>query len=346
MASRRSSFGAGIICGPMLLAAILASAWPSYGQGGVTLTGEVRTKEGQVIPFGVTISLETGEGKPVGSRIADSAGNFQFLGLSPGEYHMTVTAEKFQTHEQNLDLSFHGIDYPVKVYLTPADKSQASTAALPAMTDEAASKLARKEYEKGGRALQEKKLPEARQHLEKAVAEYPCYARAEAALAQVDLAERKLPEAETRFQKAIQCDGTFLDSFSQLAQLYIVEKKFPEGETVLRQGLRLSPNAWLFHYQLGTIHGGMGKYQEAELDYLAAQSLQADMPHEFHVKLANVYLKTGEFSKALAEVDAYLRLDPNGVYAPSGRKMAETMRRDGITEPAEPPATTPASTKP
>jgi len=346
MASRRSSFGAGIICGTMLLAAIVASAWPSYGQEGVTLRGEVRTKEGQVIPFGVTVSLETSEGMPAGSRMADSAGNFEFLGLPAGTYHLTVTVEKFQTHEQTLDLTFRGTVYQVKVFLTPADKPQASTAALPAMTDEAAPKLARKEFEKGDRGLQEKKLPEARQHLEKAVAEYPCYARAEAALAQVDLAERKLDEAETRFQKAIQCDGTFLDSFSELAQLYIVEKKFPESEAVLRQGLRLSPSAWLFHYQLGTVHWGMGKYQEAEQDYLAARSLQADMPAEFHVKLANVYLKTREYSKALAEMDAYLHLDPNGGYARSARKMAEMMRKDGVTEPAVPQAGPPASTKP
>jgi len=346
MASRRSSSGGGIIWGTMLLAAIVASAWPGYGQEGtVTLRVQVRTKEGQVIPFGVTISLETGEGMPVGSRMADSAGNFEFLGLLPGTYHMTVTAEKFQTHEQTLDLSFRGTTYMIPVFLSPVDNSQAA-AAPPPRTDEAAPKLARKEFEKGSRALQEKKLPLARQHLEKAVAEYPCFARAEAALAQVDIAERKLDQAETRFQKAIQCDGTFLDSFSQLAQLYFVEKKFPDSEAVLRQGMRLSPSAWLLHYQLGAVHSGMGKYQEAEQDYLAARALQADLPPEFHVKLANVYLKTGEYSKALAEMDAYLRLDPAGGYARSARKMAETMRKDGITEPTEPQAAPQASAKP
>lgn len=167
MASRRSSFGAGIICGTMLLAATVVSPWPSYGEEGVTLRGEVRTRDGQVIPFGVTVSLETGEGMPAGSHMADPVGNFEFLGLSSGTYHMTVAVEKFQTYEQTLDLTFRGTVYQVKVFLTPADKSQASTAALPAMTDEAAPKLARKEFEKGGRALHEKKLPEARQHLER-----------------------------------------------------------------------------------------------------------------------------------------------------------------------------------
>jgi len=332
-----------VIAGSVFLVLLFGS--PAFGQGDVTLRGEVRTKEGEVIPFGVNVSLETSEGMPVGTRMADTAGNFVFEALQPGTYSMTITADKYQPHQQTLDLSFRGTTYMFKIFLSPLDKTLVKTEALPARSDEAAPKLARKEFEKGDHALHDKKMSEARRHLEKALAEYSCYARAEEALAQVDLAERKLPDAEANFKKAIQCDNTFLDSFSELAQLYLVEKKLPESEGVINQGLRLSPRAWLLHYQLAAVHYGMGKYPEALQDYLAAQSFHSEMPAEFHAKIANVYLKTGNYSKALAEMDNYLRLEPNGGYARSAKMIADKMRQDGITE-ASTPSTSGAPAKP
>jgi tetratricopeptide (TPR) repeat protein len=257
---------------------------------------------------------------------------------------LTVTADKFQTYQQSLDLTFRELTYTVNVYLTPADKTEVKVP--PALTDEAAPKAVRKEYEKGQHALAANKLPEARRYLEKAVADYPCYARALDALAQVDLHERQLESAEARYKKAIGCDGSFLDSFSELAQLYIVEKKFPESETVLKQGLRLSPQAWLFRYQMGIAHYGMHQYPEAVQNYLEAQSLHPAMPPEFHIKLGNAYLKTGAYDKALGEFDTYLRLDPNGQFAASARKLSDMMHKDGITAATTSPPGASANPKP
>ena len=74
--------------------------------------------------------------------------------------------------------------------------SQIASRALPSLTDQAAPKSARKEFKKGSRAWRENEPTEARKHQEKAVEEHPCYARAQAALAEVDLAEHKLESPE------------------------------------------------------------------------------------------------------------------------------------------------------
>jgi tetratricopeptide (TPR) repeat protein len=98
--------------------------------------------------------------------------------------------------------------------------------------------------------------------------------------------------------------------------------------------LRLSPNAWRFHYQLATAHYALGKYQEAAKDFLNAKSFHPDMPAEFHAKLANTYLMAGDYGKALGEIDTYLRLSPNGPYATKARKTAEALRSGGVTSAA------------
>jgi tetratricopeptide (TPR) repeat protein len=276
----------------------------------------------------------------------DSSGTFEFVGLEPLNYTLSVKADKFQNYQQTLDLTSGWITYhSVTIVLTPLEKTTVSLSALPALTDQAAPKSARKEFEKGSRAWRENQAAEARKHLEKAVEEYPCYARAQAALAEVDLAEHKPENAEASYKRAIHCDGSYSDAFYQLARLYMTENKPADCEAILREALRLSPGAWLFHYQLGIAQFAMGEYREAARAFLTAQSLHPDMPAEFHAKLANAYLKMAEYPKALAEIDTYLRLSPQGPYAASAKKISATLRSGGGTE-AAPPTGTPSAARP
>ena len=344
MATPHSSVRARIAGATILLSLALSHPLPSNADQGVTLRGQILTRDGQAISSGATVSLETDQGQMMGTRTVDAFGNYVFEALGAGSYHLTVTAERFQVHQQDVNLDFRQVTYTVNVYLTPTNKTEVKVA--PALTDEAAPKTARKEFEKGKHALEENKMAEARHHLERAVGEYPCYARAQASLAQVDLHDRKVDSAEARFKKAIQCDGSFLDSFSELAQLYIVEKKFVDSEGILNQGLRLSPQAWLFHYEMGQAHFGMQKYPESVQDYLLAQSFHPEMPAKFHIQLATSYLRTEAYSKALAEFQIYLRLEPNGQYAPAVREISEKMLKDGVTAAAASPPSTPLTPKP
>ncbi len=342
MAAFHSSFRVRIARAAMLLCLAFALPLVSPADQTVTLKGRILTRDGQPISTGVEVSLVSEEGSVVGRRPTDAFGNYVFEGLATGEYHLNVSADKFQAYQQDINLDFRGQTYSVDVYLTPAGKPRAN--APPAVTDEAAPGAAHKEFEKGKRALDQNKAPEARRHLERAVAEYPCYARAQTSLAEVDLHDHRPGDAEACFKKAIQCDGSFLDPFSELAELYIVQKKFAQSEAILNQGLRLSPQAWLFHYEMGQAHYGLQKYTDSLEDYLLAQSLHPEMPAKFHIKLASAYMRTGANSNALAEFQTYLRLDPNGEYAAPAREISGRMLHDGIT-PAASPAGNPA-TKP
>jgi regulator of sirC expression with transglutaminase-like and TPR domain len=69
------------------------------------------------------------------------------------------------------------------------------------------------------------------------------------------------------------------------------------------------------------------------------------MPAEFHIKLANSYLKMAEYSKALTEIDTYLRLSPQGPYAASAKKAAEKLRSGGVND-AVSQTETPSTAKP
>ncbi len=332
MARSTSPLRAGTVCGIALILTALVFPQQTFPEPVVTITGQVQAQNGQPITTGATATLVSSRGGQVGSRPVDARGGFEFDAVPNGMYELTVTADNFQTYHQTIDESY-GVPsyYTANVTLTPTASRKIPAAVLPTLTDEAAPKTARNEFSQGDKALKKQDLRKARLHLEKAVEEYPCYARAHAALAEIDVADQKPDSAEASLKKAIQCDGNFLDSFYVLAQLYITENKFLDSESILRQGLRISPSAWPLLYQMGRTHIGMEKYQEALRDFEEAESIHPDMPAVFHAQFGNAYMATGEYDKALAEFDTYLRLDPNGRFASSARKTSETLRSRGVT---------------
>jgi tetratricopeptide (TPR) repeat protein len=301
----------------------------------VAVKGHIRAANGGAIPALAMVYLRSQSEDPVMSTAVDISGDFEFNSVAPEIYHLVVTAENYVTYRQTVDLISVPVEfYTVNVVLVPAPTTEAIAGVRGSITDEAAPKSARKEFEKGSRAFSEKKYEDARNHLQKAVSVYPCYARAQIALADLDLAENKPDDAEKSFKKAVECDGGFLKPFSQLGQLYYKQKKFQASDEILSRGLRLFPSSWLLHYQHGAVLFDEGKYPEAVRDFEGAASGNPDMPAEFHAHFANAYLKIGNSAKALVEIETYLRLDPNGKYSTGARQIAQALKNQGETEGA------------
>jgi tetratricopeptide (TPR) repeat protein len=305
---------------------------PAAAQQSVSLTGQIRTAAGSAIPMGASVSLESDEGVVVAREPASSAGQFEFSNLMKMTYKLAVTADGYEPYQQEINLTYGAAQYNVNIFLNPLNARK--VAAPPALTsDMNAPKLARKEYEKGEAALKARSLREARTHMEKAVAIYPCYARALTDLALIESQEKNVADAHDNLEAAIKCDGNFLDSYSMLAQLFRAEGKYQEAEATLQNGVRISPSSWQLYDQLGSLHYAMGRYKDAERDLLQAQSFNSDLPSEFHATLANVYLKEQVFDKAYAEMQTYLQEDPDGKFAPSVRRISREMVSAGVASP-------------
>jgi tetratricopeptide (TPR) repeat protein len=212
----------------------------------------------------------------------------------------------------------------------PLDKSETTAASAPPLTDEAARRNARRDFEKGARAWREKKLGEARTW-EKPLLSIRA-AREHWRRSRKSTSPSTSRITLKRYKQAMHCDGTYPDAYYKLAKLDVSENKLADGEAVLLEGVRRSPSDWFFRYQLGTVHFAMGQHGEAPRDFVAAQSFHPDMPAEFHAKLANTYLKTAEYAKALAEIEAYLSLSPEGPYAASARQISATLRGGTVAE--------------
>jgi len=307
---------------------------PAYAQQALSLVGQVRSQDGPALSSGVTVRLETPERMPITSMTPDGEGRFEIGDVPLPKCHLIVTAEGFQTHMQDLDWGYSHV-LTVNVYLVPINKAKSSQQAVATLSDDNAPKKARKAYLKGIEAVKEGRRDEARGHLGKAVAEFPCYARAHVALAQIDMEEQKLDNAEAALKKAIQCDSGLRIGYQELGRLYVFEQRFSEAEKLLQEGVRLAPSSWECHYILGAAYFGMRRYKDAEQAYLRAQSFNREMPASYHIRLANVYLKTNEKLKAFAQMQAYLLENPDGPAAESVRKIAKRLESGGLGDSSE-----------
>jgi tetratricopeptide (TPR) repeat protein len=315
-------------------------------QVGLSIEGKVRMGDGGPLPSDVKVQLEEAEGVVVSQVFVGADAKFRFDDLKGEYYRLIVTAKGFQTARQDVDMHYLASRFPI-IYLTPAERKQSAVADSNTVsaTDLAAPKKARKEYEKGHAALQNGKYLDAREHLEKAIAEDPCYARAHACLGVALSMQHLFVPAEASLRKSVACDAGFLEGYVQLAMLLNLESRHAESEAALQEGLKHFPGEWQLYYQLGVAERGIGQLEKAEAAYLKAQSINPAVPPEFHVKLADVFLREKKYDKAYGEMLAYLRADPTGSFAGETKALMNRLETSGMV-PAAPDRAAKASPPP
>jgi superkiller protein 3 len=133
--------------------------------------------------------------------------------------------------------------------------------------------------------------------------------------------QKKWTDAQGALRKAIQLDPNEADAYFQLGATLNQVKDYPGAEKALTRGFQLVPEPQegaAAHYELAFACFSEGQWKDAEPH--AAKTIAA-MP-DFalgHWLMAQILLKKGDGRGAINEFQVYLKLDPNGPYAPSVR---------------------------
>ncbi len=306
------------------------------------IDGRVQTENGRAVSTPVTLKLVTATtGEVVAESTTNTAGEFSFSSLPHIAFVLTVTADGFEAFQQLANLGRSGGKITLIIVLQPAAAKPPPIEAAETFTDGQAPKSARKEFAKAEQALGKRDLSGAHGHLAKAIKEFPCYARAETELGVVQASLGRPAEAEEPLKKAIECDPGFPDAYLQLGMVYNAEKNYRDSITELTEGTRRAPSAWQFYYQLGIAHYELGEFQDAEQSFLKARSFDPPQREEIQVKLADVYLKEGQYNKAYGEMQGYLTASPRGRFAEKIKGIMHQMESSGAVQPvraATPPA--------
>lgn len=183
---------------------------------------------------------------------------------------------------------------------------------------------ARKEFEKGSKAMEEKSWPESRKHFQAAIDLYSDYDLAYNGLGVACSEMHDVPAAKQAFQKAVALDDKFAGAQRNLARIMLAEHNYQEADSLLNRSLAVeSQNAWaLTNAAYAELE--LKRYKEAAEHALQVHGLPHQGLANAHVIAAYALDAQGEQQEAAAQWKLYLKEDPKG---PNAKHAQEELHR-------------------
>jgi len=195
---------------------------------------------------------------------------------------------------------------------------------------------AQKEFDKGAAALAEggkDKIAVAARCFEKAVSIYPKFVEARLKLGTAYMDLEQWEKAEKALLATVEADPKAFNALFALSEIYLRQNKIAEAEKVLVQGLAIQDQSYLGHLNLARVYWEKAhaikdlaqakpalekSYEEVK----RALTLNPELAGA-HLLKGNLLLRVSRTADAVAEFNAYLRLEPNGPFAAETRALVE-----------------------
>lgn len=262
--------------------------------------------------------------------VTTDRGEFAFPGLHAGGYILQISAAGFVPLEMNVNVDFSSAS-GISIFLRPVGKTPPEKRAETAISAHELSEpaAARKLMESGKKKLYAGNNPEgALQDFEAAVAKAPDYYEAYYQVGMAYLSLKEPGQAEPNLKKSVELSNQgYPEADLALAILLLGRHDTAEGEPLLRRGLELNPNSWLGFYELGKLEL-YRMHLDAALDAARrAETLAPQQPKVYHL-LSLIHLRQKNYQAAVADLDAYIRLDPDSPDGQTAKQIrADTQRK-------------------
>lgn len=296
------------------------------GDRDLSISGNVYYGDTQKAAENITVELRDAAGNLLAPQSTSGSGGFEFRRLPRNQYVVVIHVSGYDRVEETEDLSFtsvHGLTFYLKSDAAAPTGSQPGTVSAHELSMPA---RARDLMGSGKKKLySDKNAQGGLEDFEAAVAAAPGYYEAyyQAGMARLTLAEPE--DAEANFRKSIELSGDkYGDADVGLGTLLLDRKDFTQGEKTIRRGIELNPDDWLGQYQLGRALLIENKLPDALKSAEQARSLAPSAAIVYQL-LSNIHLRQKDYLALLADIDAYLKLDPDspaGIRAKQLRELA------------------------
>jgi Tfp pilus assembly protein PilF len=311
-----------LVCTPIVRAQI-----PGFDRQAGDIFGTVFV-EGGNRPIGcVIVNIQSLTGGPFVSVLTDWSGRFQVRGLNSGMYEIVMEEAGYEPIRETLQV-LRGPSPPLELYL------KASNPPPIRRTDYAASVRelripvkARNAFEKGLERLARNDAEGGRTHFVRAAATFPDYYEAYYHMGVADLRLGREEEAAQAFQQAIDLSGgRYAWAQFGLGLLLCRRGEYAEAETVIRRGLDRDGSSATGHLFLSVALFHLNRIEGAEKSAREALMRRPGFAWPYLV-LADIHARRGEYAMQLHDLDAYLKLDPDG---PASKRVREVVQRIGF----------------
>lgn len=185
---------------------------------------------------------------------------------------------------------------------------------------------ARDAFNRGTQLLLAKQSAASIVQFERAIKIYPDFYEAyyKIGLANVNL--QRYSEARSAFESSIEISkGRYAPSQFGLGVVLCAQKDFAGAEEAVRAGLDEYPADAAGNFTLAWVQFRAGRVAEAENSARQAILSNPNLA-EAYLLLAQVHLRQNEMTTLVADVDAYLRLDPDGAH----KTQATAIRAEAV----------------
>jgi tetratricopeptide (TPR) repeat protein len=187
-------------------------------------------------------------------------------------------------------------------------------------------KKALAELHKGLAAYSRGDMEKAATHFEKAISEYPSYARAYDMLGVIAIKGSNRAKARELFAKSIQVDDAFFPAYVDLARMDVQDQDYAASESLLAKALDANPSLPEASALLATTEFANKEYDKALADVQRTHAL----PN--HEQFAEVHLMAGKVLRmqnrreaAIAQFQLFLKEKPNSPQAESARQALASL---------------------
>ena len=315
-----------LLLGLLVCAPIVRAQTAGFDRQPIEIFGTVFL-EGANRPIGdIIVNIRSLVGGPFASFLTDQGGRFQVWGLDPGVYENLVEEPGFEPVRETLRL--YGTSPPLELHLRESNPSPVwRTDYAVSVRELRIPGKARKAFEKGLGRLAKNDLVGSRTQFVQATKAFPDYYAAYYHMGVADLRLGHEEEAAQAFQKAIDLSGgQYAWAQFALSMLLCRRGEYAEAETVIRQGLDLDGSPALGHLFLSVALSRLNRPEDAEKSAREALLRKPGFARAYLV-LADVHGRRGEYARQLQNLDAYLKLEPDGPASKRIREVCDVVRQ-------------------
>ena len=336
------------LCRWLLVSLLLVPACFAQIGSGVkkSMSGYIREAGNGHVIVSARIDLLNAMGSPVDVTYSDGNGMYQFNEIV-GDCYVVVqhdgytSIREFVRPEGAPDVKKDFFLQPLAGAGTPSGKSPISEHEL------GVPPKARQSFDKGVQLVVEKSdYRGAIVEFNKAIEKYSDYYEAYAAMG---LAQSKMGDtaaAEASLRHSIEMSNEkYPQALIDLGSLLNASKRFSEAEPLLRSAVGLDATSWRAQYELAAALSGEKKFAAAIPSATAARDAQSGNP-QIYLLLYTLHIETDNYSAAVADIDGYLKLSPNGSMADRLRKLREQIEKQQLNGAAAPSNPSPTSSHP
>jgi tetratricopeptide (TPR) repeat protein len=290
----------------------------------------------------IQVDLLNEQSIPIQQTFTDSEGRATFTIMGGGVYRVRASGQAIETatsDPMNIEPSDHTAIAWVHVQAKPGTAGDNNVSYNIADAHELkVPSNARKCFMKGLDAFQHHDYQKASDLFEKATAAYPQYDAAYDNLGVVYMQLKQPDKAREAFARAVELNDKNADADRNYARLLIAAKDYPRAADVLTKSLMVDPQNPSALTMLS-----IARFQTHDFDGALQSALKVhDVPHGgyaiVHYVAGRAYELKGDYSKATAQYETYLKEDPKGPQAQQVQNALTRVTASGGS-PAKPVAT-------